>query len=272
MTDWASYETVLLLVAAAVAIATWLVVGRVMKSVRAARVIVDEVQVGLRISKGVVASVLSPGEYSTWLTTDRIELYDMREQSLPVSGQEVLSRDLLAVKASVIVRHRIVDAKLYRSANAQSITRLYEDGQLELRRRISAQTLDEVMADREKLIAGFAAALEGGARKMGIEITGAELRDLAVAGPARQAFADIWKAQKEGQAALERARGEQASLRSLANAARMLKGNPELMNLRLLQALAGGPGKAPPTIVLGGGSGLLPVSSAAAGEAPESAD
>ena len=94
---------------------------------------------------------------------------------------------------------------------------------------------------------------------------------MALSGPARQAFADIWKAQKEGQAALERARAEQASLRSLANAARMLKGNPELMNLRLLQTLSGGPGKSAPTVVLGGAGGLLPVSPGAA-ETPPGAD
>jgi regulator of protease activity HflC (stomatin/prohibitin superfamily) len=138
---------------------------------------------------------------------------------------------------------------------------MYEDIQLELRRRTAAVALDELMADREKVMSGFTAAIAEGVRKMGIELASVDLRDLSLAGPAKQAFADIWKAQKDGQAALERARGEQASLRSLANAARMLKGNPELMNLRLLQALAGGPGKPAPTVVLGGGAGLFPVSS-----------
>jgi hypothetical protein len=62
----------------------------------------------------------------------------------------------------------------------------------------------------------------------------------------------------------KRARGEQAALRSLANSARLLKGNPELMNLRLLHALAGQPGKEAPTVVLGGASGIVPVSKGAA--------
>ncbi len=67
----------------------------------------------------------------------------------------------------------------------------------------------------------------------------------------------------EAVASLERARGEQASLRALSNAARLLKGNPELMNLRVLQALSAGPGKAAPTIILSGGSGIVPVSTSA---------
>lgn len=245
------------------------IAGRIQRSRRSARVVVDETQVGLRLHKGVVSSVLKPGEYSTWLTRDRIELVDIREQSLQVAGQEVLTRDLMPVKLSVVARYKIVDARLHRSSHAQPVMRLYEDIQLELRRRVAALALDEAMADRDKVMADFAAAVAAGARTMGIDIVGVELRDITLGGPAKQAFADIWKAQKDGQAALERARGEQASLRSLANAARMLKGNPELMNLRLLQALAGGPGKPPPTVVLGGAGGLLPVSSAAdGGEAP----
>lgn len=49
---------------------------------------------------------------------------------------------------------------------------------------------------------------------------------------------EVERARLEGLAALERARGEQAALRSLANAARLLKDNPELAQLRVLQAAA----------------------------------
>ncbi|MFT3988485.1 hypothetical protein [Aestuariivirga sp.] len=86
------------------------------------------------------------------------------------------------------------------------------------------------------------------------------MRDVMLSAETRKLYSEFERARLEGLAALERARGEQASLRSLANAARMLKGNPELMNLRLLQALQGQPGKAPPTLVLGASSGILPVS------------
>ena len=47
---------------------------------------------------------------------------------------------------------------------------------------------------------------------------------------------------------MEKARGETAALRNLANAARMITDNPNLMQLRLLQQLAGSSGN---TIVLG---------------------
>lgn len=259
----------LILVAASLGVLAWLIGRAVHASRMKARVVVDETQVGLRIVNGAVTEVLKAGVYTTWLTHDRIELVDTREQSLQVNGQEVLTRDLMPVKFALLVRYRIADARLHRSAHAYPASRMYEDVQLELRRRVAAATLDHVMTERDKVMAGFAEAVAPGMRAIGIEISDVQLRDMTLVGPARQAYADIWKAQKEGQAALERARGEQASLRSLANAARMLKGNPELMNLRVLQAVQGGPGRTAPTIVLGGASGLLPVSAGQAGDAPQ---
>ncbi|MCA1706792.1 MAG: hypothetical protein LC808_27445 [Actinobacteria bacterium] len=55
-------------------------------------------------------------------------------------------------------------------------------------------------------------------------------------------------ARAEGLAALERARGETAALRNLANAARLCADNPALLQLRLLQQLSTGSGH---TVVIG---------------------
>jgi hypothetical protein len=57
-------------------------------------------------------------------------------------------------------------------------------------------------------------------------------------------------------AALERARGETAALRNLANAARPLEGSPALAQLRLLQHLATTSGN---TYVLGVPSTVVPL-------------
>jgi regulator of protease activity HflC (stomatin/prohibitin superfamily) len=69
------------------------------------------------------------------------------------------------------------------------------------------------------------------AAKIGINVHAVEVKDVTFAADLKRAFADVLKAKQEGQAALERARGESASLRNLANVARVLEGNPALMNL-----------------------------------------
>lgn len=65
-----------------------------------------------------------------------------------------------------------------------------------------------------------------------------ELKDVILPAELKKAFSETVRARQEGQAALERARGESAALRNLANAARLLDDNPSLMNLRVLQSLA----------------------------------
>ena len=75
-------------------------------------------------------------------------------------------------------------------------------------------------------------------------------------GEMKKAFAQVVKAQKEGQAVLEKARGETAALRSLANAARMIDDNPNLLQLRALQAFADSGGN---TLVLGLPNGSIPL-------------
>jgi regulator of protease activity HflC (stomatin/prohibitin superfamily) len=74
-------------------------------------------------------------------------------------------------------------------------------------------------------------------QRLGLKLLTADLKDLMISGDLKKSFVQVVKARKEGEAALERARGETAALRSLANAARMLQDNPQLMQLRMLQAM-----------------------------------
>ncbi|HVK59246.1 MAG TPA: hypothetical protein VM735_10725, partial [Candidatus Kapabacteria bacterium] len=65
----------------------------------------------------------------------------------------------------------------------------------------------------------------------------AEVKDVMFPGEIKKFFGEVLKAKQEALAALERARGESAALRNLANAARLLENNPALQNLRLLQTV-----------------------------------
>jgi len=69
----------------------------------------------------------------------------------------------------------------------------------------------------------------------------------------------VVEARQAAQAALEKARGESAVLRHLANTARLLEEHPVLVTLRTLDAAAHGRG----TIVVGMPSAVLPVPGAA---------
>ena len=134
---------------------------------------------------------------------------------------------------------------------------------LERMRLATAQALDTLAGDRTlELLMGDRTSLGPLALEIvrpqiaECEIAQVSVGALTLPSEIRRLASEVERARLEGLVALERTRGEHAALRSLANAARLKKGNPELMNLRVLQALpVGGKGA---TLVLGR-DGLVPM-------------
>jgi regulator of protease activity HflC (stomatin/prohibitin superfamily) len=122
---------------------------------------------------------------------------------------------------------------------------------------VAAHGLRDLFADPKLLPATVQTKLEEalpGARVPSVLMTGITLPP-----ETRKMFTEVERSRIEAEAALERARGEQAALRALANAARLIKDNPALANLRFLQTLEQAPGAK--TIVLGSDA-VLPLTGA----------
>jgi hypothetical protein len=82
------------------------------------------------------------------------------------------------------------------------------------------------------------------------------LRDLTLPGDLKKAFSQVAQARQEGLAALERARGETAALRNLANVAQLMERHPSLLQLRLLQTISERSGN---TVVVGSPPNFGPI-------------
>jgi len=103
--------------------------------------------------------------------------------------------------------------------------------------------------------AGQARVHAGGDLRLPEELETVGIKDVTFPTPIKQVFAQVVEARKAAQATVERARGETAVLRHLANAARMLESNPALVTMKTLQAMGNGKN----TIVLGAPATLLPL-------------
>lgn len=249
--------TVLALLAIAV-LAIWL-----FNIVRATMgvVTVREGERGIVYRYGKFDQDLGPGQYYM-LFGRKMTVVSTAEQTQLVAGQDILSADRLPVKISAIATYRITHPrKALEKAAGGYANAIYFAAQLALRDVASALPLEALIDSRTKLDTELLARAKDAFADHGCELLSFSIRDLVLPAEVRRLANDVARAHMEGAAALERARGEQAALRSLANAARLLKGNPELMNLRVLQALSATPGKAAPTIILSGGAGIVPVPS-----------
>jgi regulator of protease activity HflC (stomatin/prohibitin superfamily) len=102
---------------------------------------------------------------------------------------------------------------------------------------VGAVDADALVGKRVDFARELLATLRPEAETFGVAVERVDVRDIMFPGELKRAFQEVIRAQKEGQAALERARAESATTRSLANTARAIEANPALMQLRLLQSM-----------------------------------
>lgn len=121
------------------------------------RSIVPESFVGLLYENGAFIKVLQPGlhnfnkfPFSLFDNTIReIKLVDMRERSLTIKGQEILTADKVAIRVSLLVYFRVRDAESAIHNVSSYEERIYEDVQLAARRFLASRELDAILSDHE---------------------------------------------------------------------------------------------------------------------------
>ena len=192
-------------------------------------------QKGLKYSRGKFIRILGTGYYWCFRPFTAVHIIDIRPKLVSVPGQEVLSSDGVTLKVSVSAQYDMVDIE----KAVKNIANPYEEAlhlilQLALRKVVSAYKIDDLLAKRNELSGEIVAKAIGRAEEIGLKLVSAEIKDIMFPGELKKIFSQVAKAKQEGLAMLEKARGETAALRNLANSANMVKNNPALMQLRLL--------------------------------------
>lgn len=212
-------------------------------------------QMGIRYSKGRFDGVLAPGQYRI-LPSTAIVPVDMRSTVVSVPGQDILSADGVTVKVSLVARYRVKDPQVALHATESYLQSLYATLQVALRAAVGSRPVEDVLATRGELGAEAQAASAEPATALGLVLESVDVKDVMFTGELRKTFAQVVTARKEGLAALERARGETAALRNLANAARLVEGNPTLLQLRALQQVGQSKGS---TLIMGMPAATTPI-------------
>ncbi len=207
-----------------------------------------------------IAPPLTPGRHVRWGRNFQVAPCDLRKTTHTIAGQEVLTADNVSLKVSLLVTCQFADVVKAVRETQNWYGDMYNAAQLALRAVAGGVPAEALLNQRLDISAQLLARVQTEAAKAGLAVLAVEVKDVMLPAELKRAFADTLKAKQEGQAALERARGESAALRSLANAARVLDGNPALMNLRVLQSLTGAQA-AGSTLVLGLPAGFVPLKS-----------
>jgi regulator of protease activity HflC (stomatin/prohibitin superfamily) len=208
----------------------------------ARRFIVFEFERAILFKRGKYHHTLEPGTHWYLTPIHTIRKMDMRSRSIPIPGQEVLSSDNIGIKISLIGTYKIDDPVKATIEVNDCHQATYLELQVNLRDVVGAIPIDEFLSRRQDIGKQIFERSKDSLSKFGVLLEDVSIKDIMFPGDLKQIFAQVVNARNEGLAALERARGESAALRNLANAASAFEKNPGLLQLRTLQAIERSPG------------------------------
>jgi regulator of protease activity HflC (stomatin/prohibitin superfamily) len=195
--------------------------------------------VGVLFLDGEFADLLAPGQYAFWrgVADARVVEVDLREATLDVSGQEIMTADKVTLRLNAVVTYRVTDARRAVCATEDAKQALYREAQLALRAVVGARDLDTLLADKDVIARDVEEMLRHRAGELGLAVLSAGVRDVVLPGDMKELMNKVTEARKAAEANLVTRREETAAYRSQANTARLLADNPVLMRLRELEAL-----------------------------------
>jgi len=220
------------------------------------RIVIMDYQKGVLYKNGKFERLLEAGKHRIWMRSRTLSVFDLRARVLTVPGQEILSVDNVSLKVSAAFQYRIENPEVMTRSALSVEALIYLEVQLAMRDLFSVLPVEEIITQRDKLSVGLKERMASRLPALGLALDAGGIKDIMFPGPVRQMFSQVVEARKAAQASLEKARGESATLRHLANAARMLENNPALVTLKTLQTVSEGKH----TLVMGLPQTVIPVS------------
>ena len=200
---------------------------------------VSENHLGFLEVDGKLTSELEAGIHAWWKFNRNLKVkqVDLRLQNMEVNGQEILTKDRVGLRVNLSATWQVADAKRVIEALVEHADYLYRELQLALRAVVSTQTLDELLADKNKLNAKILADVVSKVAEYGLDLKTVGARDIILPGEMKTILAQVVEAEKLAEANLIRRREETQATRSLHNTAKVMEGNPTLLRLKELEVL-----------------------------------
>jgi regulator of protease activity HflC (stomatin/prohibitin superfamily) len=188
---------------------------------------------------GTYVETLQPGRYAFWKNVAplQVQTVDVRETTLDVAGQEIMTADKVTLRLNVVLVARLTDARLAASVADDSRQALYREVQLATRAVIGGRELDQLLADKDSVAQELEDRVRKRATTLGWDVLAVGIRDVILPGEMKELLNKVTEAKKAAEANLIARREETAAIRSQANTAKLLQENPTLLRLRELEAL-----------------------------------
>lgn len=200
--------------------------------------IVKQWQKAVVLRFGKIVRIAAPGLNFRIPFFDSIIAVDLRTQTLDLKSQAAITKDNISVGIDAVVfmkvenpENLVLNVEDYRDAVSKY-------AQSSIRDLVGKYQLDELLASREEIAATLKKKVDELTIQWGIDVTNAEIQDIALPPDMKRAFAVQAEAEREAKAVKIAAVAELEASYTLKKAAKELQEQPIAYQLRTLQTLS----------------------------------
>ena len=218
---------------AVVAVVVFLAVIGVPMSLR----VVQQYEEGVLFRLGRVIGVRKPGLHAIVPLIDVLRRVSMRIVTMPIQSQGIITRDNVSVDVSAVAYYRVVDATKSVVAIENVRAAIDQIAQTTLRKVVGQHTLDETLAETDRINVNIREILDVATEDWGVVVTLVELKDIQLPDSMKRAMARQAEAEREKRAKIIAAEGESLAAAALGEASDIMIAHPLALQLRNLQSL-----------------------------------
>ncbi len=199
--------------------------------------VVQQYQRGVHFRLGRVVGVREPGLRLIIPIIDRLWRVSMRIVTMPIQSQGIITRDNVSVDIAAVAYFRVIDARKSVVVIENVSAAINQIAQTTLRNVVGQHSLDEVLAQTEKINGSIRQILDTTTAEWGVEVTLVELKDIQLPDSMKRAMAREAEAEREKRAKIIAAEGEARAAAALGDASDTMMRHPLALQLRNLQTL-----------------------------------
>lgn len=199
--------------------------------------VIEQYERGVVFRFGRVMGEKDPGLVAIVPFVYVLRKVSFRIVTMPIQSQGIITRDNVSVDVSAVAYYRVVDATKSVVAIESVANAIDQIAQTTLRKVVGQHTLDEMLAETDKINIDIKEILDLQTADWGVLVTLVELKDIQLPDTMKRAMARQAEAEREKRAKIIAAEGESLAATALGDAADIMMAHPLALQLRTLQTL-----------------------------------
>ncbi len=198
---------------------------------------INQYERGLKFTMGKFTQILEPGWRIVIPIFQSHSKVDMRVKAVDVPDQKAITRDNVSVTVNAVIYYKVQSAEKAILEVEDFRYAISQYAQTTMRNIVGEVTLDELLANRDKLADRIREIVDKETDAWGLKVNNVELKDVSLPSDMERTIAKQAEAEREKRAVIINSEGELAAAQNMAEAAKILGAVDGALHLRTLQSI-----------------------------------